>query len=346
MTEPRETPIGLHLVGGFLGSGKTTLLRRLLQEGLYGEKVVVLVNEFGDVGIDGALLRKGGNDVVELSNGCVCCQIGKDMLASVFEMIRAYNPQRIVIELTGIAEPGRVLSSLAYSSELMARARLEPTICVIDCHAFPFLTKEMVYFFYCQAQAADIILLNKADLVEADAIERVKQAVQEYSPRAFFFPTSHCELDLRAIFDNSEIVAAHPQPQCAHHHGPGEACDHAAPSALYHGHDARLQKPLFDTFVWRDGDIVFDRGRLETWTEELPHKLFRVKGTVRLAEGPFFLNWVRGSLTWEPAAAEDPTPTTLVFIGQGITEGEFGAGLRACKKLQARGLRLGHPAPP
>jgi len=343
MTGRRDSPVRLHLVGGFLGSGKTTLLRRLLREGLYGEKVVVLVNEFGDVGIDGPLLRKAGSDVVELSNGCVCCQIGKDMLASVFEMIRAYDPARVVIELTGVAEPGRVLSSLSYSSELMEKARLEPTICVIDCHAFPHLTREMEYFFYCQAQAADIILLNKADLVEREAVSKVEAAVRDYSPRAFFFTTRHCEIDLAVLFDREAAPerppATVPAPGCGHdHEGPCTHDDVVGESAPVG--EERPAAPIFDTFVWRDTDLVFDRARLEAWTESLPLHLFRVKGTVRLAEGTFFLNWVRGSLGWEPAAEDDPNPTTLVFIGQEIAPAAFDEGLRACRKQRARGLRL------
>jgi G3E family GTPase len=322
----RRLPVRLHLVGGFLGSGKTTLLRRLLQEGRYGEKVVVLVNEFGDVGIDGALLRKGGNEVVELSNGCVCCQIGKDMLRSVFEMIRAYDPERIVIELTGVAEPGRVLSSLTYSSELMEKARLEPTICVVDCYSFPDLSQEMEYFFYCQAQAADIVLLNKVDLVDADRVELVKEAVRASSPRAFFFPTSYCAVDLSTIFASTDGPGPTPA-SCGHPHPEGETCE-------------AVPKPLFDSFVWRDPDLVFDRQRVEEWVDGLPPRLFRMKGTMRLAEGDFFINWVRGSLTWEPAAPEDPPPTSLVFIGQGISSSDFDDALRACKRLRARGLRL------
>ena len=321
MTSTVSRPVELHLVTGFLGSGKTTLLRRLLDRGMYGERVVVLVNEFGDVGIDGSLLRRSGRQVVELASGCVCCQIGNDMLASVFSMIATWQPEHIVIELTGVAEPGRVLSALTCSSDLMEKARLEPTICVVDCHAFPRLGPEEEYFFYCQAQASDIILLNKTDLVDAEDVARVEDAVHASNPRALVIPTRHCSVDLRAIF-----AACVPPAEAHAEASPAEA--HAEAS------------PVFDSCTWRDASLVLDRERLEAWLDAMPVGVLRVKGTVRLDGGAFFLNHVGGHSTWEPACEGDPSPNTLVFIGRGFDVRELLSTLSSCRRQRGRGLRL------
>lgn len=323
--------VKLHVVTGFLGSGKTTLLRRLLEEGLGGERVIVLVNELGDVGIDGALLRRGGHQVVEFTSGCICCQIGPEVVASTLDMIEQFHPDRILIELTGVAEPGRVLSAYMHSDEIVARARLEPTICVVDVRAFPELHAELEYFYYCQIQASDIILLNKVDLEpRAGALAQVREAVQEISPRAFVHPCVRCEVDLEALFaverpDATGLPVSHPTLPGSPH-----------------------QNRLFESGVLRDLDSVFDRGRVEGWLQELPRGVFRLKGTVRLAAGSFFLNWVRGHHEWEQAASEDLPPTTLVVIGRDLDMSACERGLAACRRRQGRGIRLGlvEGAPP
>ncbi len=348
MTSTVSRPVELHLVTGFLGSGKTTLLRRLLDRGMYGERVVVLVNEFGDVGIDGSLLRRSGRQVVELASGCVCCQIGNDMLASVFSMIATWQPEHIVIELTGVAEPGRVLSALTCSSDLMEKARLEPTICVVDCHAFPRLGPEEEYFFYCQAQASDIILLNKTDLVDAEDVARVEDAVHASNPRALVIPTRHCSVDLRAIFAACVPPAeAHAEASPAEAHAeasPAEAHAEASPAEAHaeaSPAEAHAEaSPVFDSCTWRDASLVLDRERLEAWLDAMPVGVLRVKGTVRLDGGAFFLNHVGGHSTWEPACEGDPSPNTLVFIGRGFDVRELLSTLSSCRRQRGRGLRL------
>lgn len=322
--------VKLHVVTGFLGSGKTTLLRRLLETGLGGERVIVLVNELGEVGIDGALLRRGGYEVVEFTSGCMCCQLGPEAVQSTLDMIREFEPHRILIELTGVAEPGRVLSAYTHSDEIMARARLEPTICVVDAHAFPDLHEELEYYYYCQVQAADIILLNKTDLVaEPGALARVRDAVREISPRAYVHDCVRCDVDLEALF----AVEPADLP-------PGESISEREVVA-----PRRTTASLFQTGVIRDPESVFDRERLEEWLGGLPEAVFRLKGTVRLASGPFFLNWVRGHHDWEPASGEDPRATTLVVIGRSLDLAVYEEGLGACRRRRGRGIRLASPEP-
>ena len=319
-------PVKLHVVTGFLGSGKTTLLRRLLEEGLAGERVIVLVNELGEVGIDGALLRRGGHEVVEFTSGCMCCQLGPEVVASTLDMIQQYQPDRILIELTGVAEPGRVLSAYSHSDEIMARARIEPTICVVDAEAFPRLHAELEYAYYCQIQASDIVLLNKADLVPGPACDgdwplalaEVRDAVRELSPRAFIHPCVRCRVDLEGLF---AVERAETDPA-------------GVPTQAPHG------ERLFETRVLRDPESVFDRARVEAWLQTLPATLFRLKGTVRLAAGAFFLNWVRGHHEWEPAALGDPEPTVLVLIGRGVDMAACQEGLVICRRRKGRGVRL------
>jgi G3E family GTPase len=320
--KPEHKPVKLHLITGFLGAGKTTLLRNLLAQGLNRERIVVLVNEFGDVGMDGALLRRGSYEVVELSSGCVCCQIGPDMLRAVIDMIEHYAPDRIVCELSGVADPGRVLDILLRTPEMLERARLEPIVCVVDARSVHHVDSEQEMVWLCQVKSSDVILLNKMDLV-ADGGD-LEAGVAELNPRARVLRSTQCEVDLAALFafagaeSPAQVEPTAPNGQ-AHHHA----------------HDE-----IFESFVIRDPDGIYDRHRVEEWLRALGPEVFRLKGVMRLQTGEFFVNWVRVHFQWEPAAAGDAPPTTLVLIGRGMNEAVLRAGLNSCKSRKPRGIRL------
>jgi G3E family GTPase len=308
-------PVKVHVITGFLGAGKTTLLRRLLEEGLRGERVAVLVNEFGEVGIDGGVLKRWGHEVVELASGCVCCEIGGDLLDTLTTIIHNAHPDRLVLELSGLADPGSVLASLTHTNYLLDKVRIEPTICVVDAPAFGSLDKDLEFAYFCQLQTADIILINKLDRIAKDELAPVEAIVTEQNPKALQLPCQWCDVDLAALFDSQHHVVD------AHHH------DHD------HQHTAE-----FDTFVFQDPEVVLDKSRVDRFLDTAPRGLFRVKGTVRSRDRVLFLNWVRGSGTWEPATPSDAPPTTLVFIGRKLDREALESGLRAC--TPRRGISL------
>jgi len=317
-----DNPVKIHVVTGFLGAGKTTLLRHILAHGMGGEKVAVLVNEFGEVGIDGGLLKRSGHEVVELASGCVCCEIGADMLDTVSKMIHDYHPERIVFELSGLAEPGSVLASLTQTNYLVGRIRLEPVLCVVDAYNFRALDHDLAYACYNQVQAADVVLLNKADLVPVPEIPDVEIAVRESNENALLVPCEYCRVDIRVLFDAETVRHGAEHHAEAHHH------------------------TAFTSFAIKDEETTFDRGRVERWlTENPPVGLFRLKGTLRTREGSLFVNWVRGGCQFEPAAPSDPPPTTLVCIGTRLDAEAIEAALRECLPRQRKGLTISRPSP-
>ena len=296
------TRVKTNLVGGFLGSGKTTLLRHVLSRPVLPEKTAVLVNEIGELGIDGEILKRAAGGVVELANGCICCQLSSDLVSAVQDIAARHRPGRLLIEATGIAEPGKIL--MALYGPLAGTVRVEPTVVVVDASAFDRLYEEVAYHYVMQIKAADVVLLNKTDLVAAARVAAVKKKVAGINPRAFLVPTERCRVDLLALLEGAPASGR-----------PAEAKDHA-----------RFLSRSFD----RLGRL--DAGKLETFLSKLPRTVFRVKGFVDLPEGPKLLNWVCGQTEWE-AWPELPQAggSRLVFIGSSFKPESIRKSLERCQ---------------
>lgn len=183
------------IVCGFLGAGKTTFLRQVLQG--TGEKTAVLVNELGEVGIDGAVVREGSNlAVVELPTGCICCSLRTDLVRAVKEILDTYHPDRLVIEPTGIAAPSGIVEALS-SPEIASRVELEAVIGIVDASNFLRHWESEMFgnFFRDQVMNSDVLLANKADLVRPELLQATVDKLQELNPRAVVIPTSFCRVE-------------------------------------------------------------------------------------------------------------------------------------------------------
>lgn len=188
-------PIKTHLVCGFLGAGKTTFILEQLKsvEG----RVAVLVNEFGELGIDGALIRlKGGIDVVEIPGGCICCSQKQGLEESIRRIACKLSPELLLIEPSGVAELSELLKVLAEPS-LSGVIRLDAVITVIDAETFLEFSEPEAFglFFIDQVQNADLILANRADLVTPEQFALVEERVATLSPGALLVRTEFCRLE-------------------------------------------------------------------------------------------------------------------------------------------------------
>lgn len=181
------------LISGFLGSGKTTLLKRILtwDDDLSG--TVVLVNEFGKVGIDGSLLKDSGSDVVELTSGCICCTLVADLRQSLHSLMERFSPSRILIEASGVADPVSIRAILQ-EKDLSEKFALKKIITVLDADLWE--GREIFgRLFYHQLDSADLILLNKVDLLEKQKISACLKEIHELIPAARVVPTIRCNID-------------------------------------------------------------------------------------------------------------------------------------------------------
>ena len=188
-------PIPTRLVGGFLGAGKTTFILEQLQTA--GARVAVLVNEFGKLGIDGDLIRlKGGIDVVEMPGGCICCSQKQGLLGSIRSIAREIGPELLLIEPSGVAEISELLQVLS-DPALDGVIRIDAVITVLDAETFLEFSEPEAFglFFLDQVRSADLVLVNKADLVTPQVLAAVEERVASLNPAALVVSTEFCRLD-------------------------------------------------------------------------------------------------------------------------------------------------------
>ena len=285
MTDSNGTPARLVLLSGFLGAGKTTLLKRLLAEEKDLSGLAVIINEFGPVGIDGALIADQGANYVELTSGCVCCTLANDLRRTLLDIRQRYQPRRILVESSGVADPAGIIQVLG-SRELLGLVDLYRIVTVLDadCWGARAILGDL---FFRQLLAADLILLNKLDLVPESARPGLAAELEKEFPLARILPTVHCGLEDEQIWDRARSV--------------GEDFESVVTGL----------SPEFSAFVFRSTRPL-DADCLNRVLAELPRGMFRIKGPVGLASGRALLNVVGGKASWSPWTGGPETCLALV----------------------------------
>ena len=277
--QPR-TPITL--ITGPLGSGKTTLLRHILA--VQPEKIAIVMNEFGEIAIDTKVIEGKNVRIAELGGGCVCCSLLGEFEAAVNEIMEKIAPERIVVETTGLAEPEALVFNI---QEALPQSRLDGVVSVIDADMlvrFP----ELGHTTRLQIEGADILLLNKIDLIELAQIEPLETKLREINPNAAIVRTNRCRIDPELLF------------------GIGRERKIAR---LQHLHEHE-----FESFAFTSNKI-FLRNCFEDFANGLPGSVVRAKGFIRFADGAQLFNFVAGRWELEPFEFDR---TELVFIGRNI----------------------------
>src|SRR5260221_9744813 len=191
--------IPVSVLTGFLGAGKTTLVNHILR-GQSEYKFGLIINEIGKIGIDGQLVQTENEDVVEMSNGCICCTIRKDLVKGIQKLLKREDLDYILIETTGIADPGPVAQTFLNVPQLQQYARLDSIITLVDAENVRQQLEEAKIARE-QIALADFILLNKTDLVSQDELKELEEALGAINPHARMFRTSHSKVNLGEVLD-------------------------------------------------------------------------------------------------------------------------------------------------
>jgi cobalamin biosynthesis protein CobW len=307
--------VAVDILTGFLGSGKTTLLRHVLDHGLRGKPVAVIMNEIGEIGIDGRVVTglSAVEKMVELSSGCICCTIDDYRFdLAVQEIIETTRPHLIIIESTGLADPEPLVERVK-----AAGLGLDAVITVVDAAAAPRQLRETVVAAR-QIEAADFVVLNKLDLVDDATVARLERRLMRVNPRAERFRTVRGGIDSDVLFATG--VAAYRE------RGTQQASPH-------------LHQDGFTSFVYRS-EVPLDQDRFARVLSRLPRDVVRAKGIVQFAERDwqclFNVTCGRSELTWVklPAVQENQA----IFIGRNLArhEAALRATLATCERPSER----------
>ena len=314
----REAPteMRVNLLFGFLGSGKTTLARGLLKEGGGDRKLAVIVNEFGEVGIDGAILEGKDIDMVELTSGCLCCTLKGSLLNAVEELNAKKDIDVVVIEATGVAEPEEMIETF---SEPTFRDHYEigPMVSVIDIPKFTRLREMLGPFYEAQVINADVLVLNKIDLASAEELETARRAVVELNDTAELLYTEQCDLNVEEILAGKTSQKMVSYLAREDHAAAGDHHDHD------HNHDHDHRHAPAQSFVLDSGGDT-SRNALEAYFDGLPENVWRVKGFTHIDGTPALVQYTMGQLVVDETAPRKNHH--MVFIGPDMDQSSIESG--------------------
>ncbi len=332
------------IITGFLGSGKTTLLNHILtnQEGL---KTAVLVNEFGEIGIDNELIISTNDTMIELSNGCICCSINEDLVQAVYNVLeRDDKIDYLIVETTGLADPLPVALTFL-GTELREMTRLDSIITLVDCAHFSLdlFNSEAAYS---QIAYGDIILLNKTDLVDEADVDILEVKIRDIKKDARLLRTQNSTVPLPLIlsvglFESDQYFNTQETPDHDHNHHHDHDHDHECDHTCNHDHDHdhdhhhsnHLENDGFTSISIVKDQPLSIRKFQYFLDNQLPENVFRAKGILWFDESPsrhiFHLSGKRFSIE-DDEWNNKPKKTQLVLIGQNLDHDKLKEQIENC----------------
>lgn len=236
----------IDIISGFLGAGKTTLIKKLIAEALQGQKVVLIENEFGEIGIDGGFLKESGIQINEMNSGCICCSLVGDFNAALKDVLSQYEPDRIIIEPSGVGKLSDVIKAVQKVVD-GENVVLDSYITVADVKRAKMYLKNFGEFYKNQVQYASTIILSRTQDVKEDKLEKTIELIRTLNDRSPIVTTSWEDITGAQILEVMEgkndfaedlLREAEICPECGHHHHEGEHChDHEHDHEHDHGHE-------------------------------------------------------------------------------------------------------------
>jgi G3E family GTPase len=347
---PASEKIPVTVLTGYLGAGKTTLLNRILSEP-HGQKYAVIVNEFGEIGIDNDLIVGADEEVFEMNNGCICCTVRGDLIRIIHGLLRRQGKfDAIIVETTGLADPAPVAQTFFVDENIGSKTRLDAVVTVADAKFLSDRLKDAPEAKN-QIAFADVILLNKTDLVSADELDEVEARIRGINPWAKVHRTQRSQIPLNEVigrnaFDLDRILTIEPEflqedghddhddhhhHEHGHDHGHHEHHDEKPKLKHYHDEDVqsialKSEKPLSADkfFPWIQGLVAEDGAAILRSKGILAFKddpqRFVFQGVHMILDGDHQRDWKEG----------EKRESRIVFIGRELPEEKIRKGFESC----------------
>ena len=334
----------IDIFSGFLGAGKTTLIKKLLKEALHDTKVVLIENEFGEIGIDGGFLKESGIEIKEMNSGCICCSLVGDFGTSLKEVLSTYAPERILIEPSGVGKLSDVVKAVDDVAKDMD-VQVNSAVAVVDATKCKMYIKNFGEFFCNQIACAGTIILSRTDKVDQAKLNACVEMIREHNDKATIITTPLAQLDGKEVLGTIEgadkledmmkemlehIHDDHDEDECCghdhdyehhhHDHEDGETCSCGHHHHHHHGHDAD------EVFVSVGVETAnrYEQDEVKAMLDKLSDEeeygtVLRAKGVLQNAAGDWFqFDYVPGESQFRPGTPD--YTGRLCVIGAHIDE--------------------------
>ncbi|MCE0483847.1 MAG: GTP-binding protein [Methylacidiphilales bacterium] len=336
-----SAPIPVTVITGFLGAGKTTLLNRILTEN-HGKRIAVIENEFGEIGIDHQLVVQSDEEIFEMNNGCICCRVRGDLIRILGKLRQRRDRfDSVLIETTGLADPGPVAQTFFTDPEVKEGFVLDGIITVVDARHVGLHFDDMREVRE-QIGFADVILLNKTDLVTPAELDQIEARIRKMNTVAKIYRTTNSAVDLTRVlnvggFDLKRALELEPDFLEAEEHDHDHDHEHDDHGHEHeHKHDHEHDEDVSSVGITAPGDL--DEKKLSDWLGALlrtkGQDIFRMKGVLAVKgrdmrfvfQGVHMLMDGRPDRPW----GTEPRRNALIFIGRNLDRKELNEGFKAC----------------